>query len=138
MSLCEEFWAVLAEGRSTSKAEIDAFVDMLSLERSFRLAREVIPELRIGRLDGTGDSPQGEIIRRLQPLVENDPVQIHHRSDTKAKDIYYEGEKDCFAELDCYPAELLLCEAAATDTQDQEAIRSWLAMRPKLKTTGLP
>ena len=127
--LCEGFWASLDDVASVSETDIDAFVAMLSEERTFRLAREVIPELRGEEAEGPGKHYRRSITHRLQRRIdENSTVQ--RPLSNGPLDGFFEEEKARFADSELYRAELLAYGTASISHHEKEAVRQWLQARP--------
>lgn len=135
LSNCEEFWTRLSQGNEASKAQKDAFICMLSEERSFRLACQVVPELNMGRIEGHAEPFQLEILNRLQHMRDYDPFRASRPLRSVFADDQYAEERERFTEAEVYRAELFLYTTASLTSQEKEDVRHWLHMRPQIADT---
>lgn len=135
MDICEEFWNSLDSRMEVPEAQIDAFVDMLLQERSFRLAREVIREFNVPPVDGHPVRSKAEILNRLQQMHGHDFFGVSRPLRSTFADDYYAEERERLTDAEIYRAELLLYNSASMTPQEKEEVRKWLRARPQILDT---
>ena len=135
LSHCEEFWTYLSHGNEASKVQVNAFIDILLEERSFRLACQIIPELNMGRIEGHAEPSQLEILNRLQHMRDYDPFRVSRPLRSAFADNQYAEERERFAEAEVYRAELFLYTTGSLNPQEKEDVRRWLRTRPQIADT---
>ena len=135
LSHCDEFWTHLSHGNEASKAQVNAFIDMLLEERSFRLACQIVPELNMGRIEGHAEPSQLEILNRLQHMRDYDPFRASRPLRSAFADDQYAEERERFTEAEVYRAELFLYTTGSLNPQEKEDVRRWLHTRPQIADT---
>ena len=135
LSHCEKFWDALSHGKEASKAQVDAFIGMLLEERSFRLACQIIPELRVGWIEGHVQQSQLEILNRLRHIRDDDPFRASRPLRSAFADAQYAEERERFTEVEVYRAELFLYTTASLNPQEKENVQRWLRTRPQIADT---
>ncbi|GAB7349833.1 hypothetical protein MBLNU459_g0539t1 [Dothideomycetes sp. NU459] len=128
--LCESFWSTLDDTDHVDAACVRSFISLLSDERSFSIAKLVVPELRAPSSSAVTNEWKRQIIDATND-ARNKSRQLETTTQADFDHPLYRQEKEVFTDSEMYRARLLLHRTGRVGADDDEAIRKWLEMRPK-------
>ncbi|GAB7356375.1 hypothetical protein MBLNU459_g7158t1 [Dothideomycetes sp. NU459] len=131
--LCEHFWSSLDDdAAAVDPVCVQSFVDLLSEERAFSIAKLVIPQLRAK--SSTVEETNAWKIQIIEGTTAVHDSSIKSKR-TKQADFdhpLYSHEKEVFTDSEMYRARLFLHRDGRADAGSDNAIREWLEARPSV------
>ena len=127
--VCEGFWELLEQDDQVAPQYITAFIKILSEEKSFELARLVIPELRAEPDISSMNQYKQQIIERTQSIHAT-VATMQTNTQAQFDESLYREEKEALAEAELYRASLLLYNNGSLSDKQRSEVQEWLATRP--------